>query len=68
VATLDRNQWPASVGNTGRFASESAFQARVSASLAVFLAPNGCPMLLVIVVAGDKIAAIAVCLEPQSLS
>jgi hypothetical protein len=44
------------------------FQARVSAGLAVIIAPNGCPMLLLIVVAGDQTAAIAVCFEPEPLS
>jgi hypothetical protein len=43
------------------------FRARVSASLAVIITPNGCPMLLLIVVTGDQTAAIAVSFEPDPL-
>lgn len=45
-----------------------AFQARVSAGLAVFLTPNGCPILLLIVVAGDQTTALAVSFEPDPLT
>jgi hypothetical protein len=44
------------------------FQARLSAGLAVSITPNGRPMLLLIVVAGDQTAAIAVSFEPDPLS
>ena len=44
------------------------FQARLSACLAAVIMPNGSPMLLLIVVAGDQTAAIAVRLEPDTLS
>lgn len=44
------------------------FQARVSAGLAVIITPNGCPMLLLIVVAGDQTAAIAVSFGPDPLT
>ena len=44
------------------------FQVRVSAGLAVIIAPNGCPMLLLIVLAGDQTAAIAVSFVPDPLS
>jgi transposase len=44
------------------------FQARVSAGLAVIITPNGRPMLILIVVAGDQTAAIAISFEPDPLS
>ena len=44
------------------------FQARLSACLAAVIMPNGSPMLLLIVVAGNQTAAIAVRLEPDTLS
>lgn len=44
------------------------FQARVSAGLAALILPNGCPMLLLIVVGGDQTAAIAVSFVPDPLS
>jgi hypothetical protein len=43
------------------------FQARLSACLAALILPNGCPLLLV-VTAGDRIAAIAVTFGPDRLS
>jgi hypothetical protein len=43
------------------------FQARLSACLAALILPNGCPLLL-IVIAGDQTAAIAVTFEPDPLS
>jgi hypothetical protein len=44
------------------------FQARLSARLAALILPNGCPLLLLIVIAGDQTAAIAVTFEPDPLS
>ena len=41
------------------------FQARQSACLAAVIMPNDSPMLLLIVAAGDQIAAIAVSIEPD---
>jgi hypothetical protein len=43
------------------------FQARLSACLAALILPNGCPLLL-IVIAGDQTAALAVTFEPDPLS
>ncbi|MGQ9862850.1 MAG: transposase [Thiobacillaceae bacterium] len=45
-----------------------AFQARVSACLAAIATPSGRPMLLLIVVAGDQTAAIAVSFEQDTRS
>jgi hypothetical protein len=44
------------------------FQARLSACLAELILPNGCPMLLLIVLVGDQTTAIAVTFEPDRLS
>ena len=44
------------------------FQARLSACLAALILPNGCPMLLLIVVDGDQTATIAVSFVPDPLS
>ncbi|MGK7871720.1 transposase, partial [Falsiroseomonas sp. E2-1-a20] len=44
------------------------FQARVSACLAAIILANGCPVLLLIVVAGDQTAAIAVSFVPDPQS
>jgi hypothetical protein len=44
------------------------FEARLSACLAALILPNGCPMLLLIVIAGDQIAALAVTFGPDRLS
>jgi hypothetical protein len=44
------------------------FQARLAACLAALILPNGCPMVLLIVTAGDQIAALAVTFEPDRLS
>ena len=41
------------------------FQASLSACLAALILPNGCPMLLLIVVGGDHTAAIAVSFVPD---
>jgi hypothetical protein len=43
-------------------------QARLSACLAALILPNGCPMLLLIVIAGEQTAAIAVTFGPDPLS
>jgi hypothetical protein len=43
------------------------FHARVSASLTIISAPNGHPMSLLIVVAGDQTAAMAVSFKPDPL-
>jgi hypothetical protein len=48
--------------------SAREFQARLAARLAALILPNGCPMLLLIVIAGDQIAALAVTFEPDRLS
>jgi transposase len=48
--------------------SPREFQARLSACLAAIVTPNGCPMLLLIVVAGDQTAALAVSFAPDPLS
>jgi transposase len=45
-----------------------AFQARLSACLAAVILPNGCPMLLLIVDAGDQTAALAVSFAPDPRS
>jgi hypothetical protein len=44
------------------------FQARLSACLAALILPNGCPMLLLIVLVGDQIAALAGTFGPDHLS
>jgi hypothetical protein len=44
------------------------FQARLSACLAALILPNGCPMLLLVVLAGDQTAALAVAFGPDRLS
>ncbi|WP_211211463.1 transposase [Elioraea tepidiphila] len=44
-----------------------AFQDRLSACLAAVILPNGSPMMLLIVVAGDQTPAIAISLEPDPL-
>jgi hypothetical protein len=44
------------------------FQARLSACFSTLILPNGCPLLLLIVIAGDRIAALAVTFEPDPLS
>lgn len=44
------------------------FQARLSARLAAVIMPNGCLMLLLIVIAGDQVAAIAVSFAPDARS
>jgi hypothetical protein len=44
------------------------FQARLSARLAALILPNGCPMLLLIGIAGDQTTAIAVTFGPDPLS
>ncbi|MFN6250976.1 MAG: hypothetical protein ACK4Y5_02690 [Acetobacteraceae bacterium] len=44
------------------------FQARVSAGIAVIIAPHGRPMLPLIVVADDQTAAIAISFGPDPLS
>ncbi|MGK7871669.1 transposase [Falsiroseomonas sp. E2-1-a20] len=44
------------------------FQARLSACLAAIIMPNGCPLLLLIVVAGDQTAAIAFSFGPDPQS
>jgi hypothetical protein len=44
------------------------FQARLSACFAVIILPNGCPMLLLIVVADHQTAAIAISFAPNPLS
>jgi hypothetical protein len=41
------------------------FQARLSACLAALILPNGCPLLLLIVLLGDQTAAIAVTFGPD---
>jgi hypothetical protein len=41
------------------------FQARLSACLAALILPNGCPLLLLIVLVGDQTAAIAVTFGPD---
>jgi transposase len=43
------------------------FQARLSAGLVALIRPNGCPIFLLIVVAGDQTAAIVVSLQPDPL-
>ncbi len=43
------------------------FHARLSACLAAIVTPNGCPMLLSSVVAGDQTAALAVSFAPDPL-
>ena len=45
-----------------------AFHARLSARLAANILPNGCPVMLLIVVADNQTAALAVSLEPDPLS
>jgi transposase len=44
------------------------FHARLSACLAAVIMPTGCLMLLLIVIAGDQVAAIAVSFAPDPLS
>jgi hypothetical protein len=44
------------------------FQARLAACLAALILPNGCPLLLLIGIAGDQIAALAVTFGPDRLS
>jgi hypothetical protein len=44
------------------------FQARLSACLAALILPTGCPLLLLIGIAGDRIAALAVTFGPDRLS
>jgi transposase len=44
------------------------FHARLSACLAVTILPNGCPVLLLIVLAGNQAAAIAVSLVQDPLA
>jgi hypothetical protein len=44
------------------------FQARLAACLAALILPNGCPLLLLIVIAGDRIAALPVTFGPDPLS
>ncbi len=44
------------------------FQARLSACIAAFILPSGCPILLLIVVAGNQTAALAVSFAPDPLS
>jgi hypothetical protein len=44
------------------------FRARLAACFADIFAPNGCPILLLIVVIGDQTAAIAVSFAPDPLS
>jgi hypothetical protein len=40
---------------------------RLAACLAALILPNGCPLLLLVVIAGDQIAALAVTFGPDRL-
>jgi hypothetical protein len=44
------------------------FRARVSASLAAAITPTGGLLLILIVVAGDQIAAVTLSIEPDQFS